>query len=96
MGSATVPHVFYLKRTPIRRADHQITWHDRFAQSSFIIKVNLSGMPIGLSISREALAFDKSRTTQSIVDLSSMQITPAFLRRRLIPLFSFIGMLCLS
>jgi len=36
----------------------------------------------------------RSRTTQSIVDLSSMQIVPAFnVRWRCIPLFSFIGIL---
>ena len=40
-------------------------------RSAFISKVNLSGMPIAFSISREAPAFDRSRTTQSIVDSSS-------------------------
>jgi hypothetical protein len=42
----------------MRRTDRRTTWHDRFLRFAFLIEVNLSEMPIGLSISRDAQVLD--------------------------------------
>jgi len=56
-----VGHLFEANTYPTHR---RVTRHVRLVRSAFITKV-------AFSISREAPAFDRSRTTQSIVDSSS-------------------------
>src|ERR1700730_14079845 len=66
---------------PIRLSFIQATWHCHLMWSHSIRSVNVSGVPRGLTTSRQAPETETFRTTQLIESLSNA-IKPAFRVRR--------------
>jgi hypothetical protein len=66
----------YLKCTPIRCADRHATSQDRVKICGLMMSMNLSGILVGLVISRQAPLSDIFRTMQSMLGAFAMQIEP--------------------
>lgn len=66
-----LPAWLYTNRTPTLSAERHATSHDRVIISGLMIKMNLSGIPIGLSTSSNAPVPERLRIVQSMTPRSN-------------------------
>ena len=70
----------YTNLTPMLRSERHLTSHDLLMVSGLMMRMNWSGIPMGLPISSKAPVSDKLRTVQSTRPRSNEIVPPLKVR----------------